>query len=520
MESEACCSLTLYLSVAVAGLLAYFIYKQFLTKETWDKYGVKRVSSTRIMFHDFKQATNKILQEEGDTVGLDMSELLLLTRDLNILRQVMVKDFNNFVDRAVIIASNSPVEKGVFFLGGQDWKRVRHVITPSFSTGKLKLITNFINESGVKLADVLASYAKSDDLLDIKHVMGQFTGEIIARTGFSLKTDCIGKTRDDDFTNFSKNMFVIPGKLVNFLMFIILQSRWLHVLLVKTLKLYTFDSVSKEADEYFQTILHQTIEDRKQLALSGQKPYTDLFQNLIAAKEAGEKEAKHTEGTPNDSWDTLPKTMSEEELLGQSMFIIFAGFDTTATTLQMCCYNLARHPDIDKKVYQEIQTIVRSDLPSYEEIQQLKYMEQVINETLRLYPPAPIMTRRAAETRKYGNITIPKGAGVIISLDMVMRDPKHYPDPEKFDPDRFTEENVAQRDPMTFMPFGYGPRQCIGMRLAYIELKYCLVHVLRKVKFELNERTEPKPDGEIEILFNGTTFVKKPIMLAVRPRVV
>ncbi|XP_055890424.1 cytochrome P450 3A24-like [Biomphalaria glabrata] len=519
METRSGSSLTYYLSASVVGLVVYYLYKQVWTKDNWKLYGVKQVSLTRIMIHDFKQSINKLINEEGDTVGFHMSEMLLLTRDLNILKQVMVKDFNNFVDRAAIIASNSPVEKGVFFLGGQDWKRVRHVITPSFSTGKLKRVTDLINESGVKLANLLDSYAQKDNLLNIKHIMGQFTGEVIARTAFSLKTDCLGKTEDDEFTKFTKKIFVIPGRIRNFLMLIILQWRLLHLFLVKKCKVFFFDSVSKEADEYFQAILHRTVEDRKQLSRDWQRPYTDLFQNLISAKDAGDKEMKESDGTPNnDSWDTLPKTMSEEELLGQSMFIIFAGFDTTATTLQMCCYNLARHPDIDEKVYQEIQNIVKSDLPSYEEIQQLKYMEQVINETLRLYPPAPIMTRRAAETRKYGNITIPKGAGVIIPLDMVMRDPKHYPDPEKFDPDRFTEENVAQRDPMTFMPFGYGPRQCIGMRLAYIELKYCLVHVLRKVKFELNERTEPTPDGEIEILFNGFIFTKNPMRLSVKSR--
>ncbi|KAH9508582.1 hypothetical protein Btru_052074 [Bulinus truncatus] len=179
--------------------------------------------------------------------------------------------------------------------------------------------------------------------------------------------------------------------------------------------------------------------------------------------------------------------MSQEELLGQSMLIIFAGFDTTATTLQMCFYYLAKHPDIDAKVYEEIQKVVTSDSPTYEEISQLKYMEQVLNETLRLFP-APIITRRAAETRTYGDVTIPK------------------------------EENVAKRDPMSFMPFGYGPRQCIGMRLAYMELKYCLVHVLRKVKFALNQRTEPKPDGDIDVLFQGFVVVKKPIMLAVSAR--
>ncbi|KAH9509391.1 hypothetical protein Btru_045778 [Bulinus truncatus] len=482
MELDICCGATFYLSLLILGLVAYVVYKQVLTKDNWGRYGVKQVSMTRVVFDDFRAASNRIIKEEGDTVGLNMGEMMLMTRDLGILKQVMVKDFNNYVDRSILIVSNSPMAKSVFFLGGQDWKRIRHLITPSFSTGKLKLVANYVDESGKKLASLLESYAKKDDLVPIKHVMGQFTGEIIARTAFSLKTDCIGHARDDEFTKYSKEIFKVMGQFMNFIMLILFQCRWLHKLLVKKLKIQLFDSVDEEANQYFLSILNNTIEDRRQIQKSGKKAHTDLFQNLLYAQEVGEREADVTQGSPVESWDTLNKSMSQEELLGQSMLIIFAGFDTTATTLQMCFYYLAKHPDIDAKVYEEIQKVVTSDSPTYEEISQLKYMEQVLNETLRLFPPAPIITRRAAETRT------------------------------------FSEENVAKRDPMSFMPFGYGPRQCIGMRLAYMELKYCLVHVLRKVKFALNQRTEPKPDGDIDVLFQGFVVVKKPIMLAVSAR--
>ncbi|XP_059172326.1 probable cytochrome P450 6a14 [Physella acuta] len=520
-EGSPCCSVSSYLLLGAISLGLYFIYTKVVNRESWEKYGVKHISMTRVIFEDFRKAVTDIILKEGDTVGLNIGGLMLVTRDLDILRNVMVKDFNNFVDRSILIVSNSPLEKGLFFLNGQDWRRIRHVTTPSFSTGKLKLVTDFIHESSLKLSRVLEDHAREGKLVPIKTITGQFTSEIIARTAFSLNTDCLGKA-DDEFTNYAKNVFKVNSKFMNLIMLILFQARRLHTFLVKKCKLQMFDSVDGKADEYFQSILHRTVEDRKQAELTGRKTPSDLLHNLLTAKKAGDKMAadKMDDSTEaaGDSWDRIPKTMSYEELLGQSMLIIFAGFDTTATTLQMCCYLLAKYPDIQEKVYEEIQRVVKSDHPTYEEASQLTYMEQVINETLRLHPPAPIITRKAAETRQYNGVTIPKDAGVIIPLDLIMKDPKHFPDPEKFDPERFSDENKAARDAMSFVPFGYGPRQCIGMRLAYLELKLGLVQIVRRVRFELNERTEPTPDGEINSKFQGFVVLDKPIMLEARLR--
>ena len=145
-------------------------------------------------------------------------------------------------------------------------------------------------------------------------------------------------------------------------------------------------------------------------------------------------------------------------------------------------------------------------------------MEQVLNETLRMFPPVTIITRMAHESRTYGGVTIPAGAGVSVPIREIHRDPTHYPDPELFDPERFNEENKAKRHPLAFMPFGWGPRLCIGMRLAYLELKTALVQVLRKVEVELNSTTVPRKGEDITLNFVLFPRPNDPIKLAVKLR--
>ena len=171
-----------------------------------------------------------------------------------------------------------------------------------------------------------------------------------------------------------------------------------------------------------------------------------------------------------------------------------------------------------ERVFHEILDIVEHENPTHEELAKLLYLEQVVNETLRMFPPLPFITRDARESRTYGTVTIPAGSAVYIPITEVHRDPTHYPDPEVFDPDRFNEENKAKRNPMAFMPFGQGPRICIGMRLAYLELKTALVKVLRKVKVELDDTTVPRKSEDITMNYQAFPRPEKPIELAVKLR--
>ncbi|XP_012941709.1 cytochrome P450 3A24 [Aplysia californica] len=509
---------TTVLLTATLGLVVYFVYSLFKPTEEWEQYGVKQPQLPRLGFVDFRAGFKKLLEEYGDTVGLKRANLQLLTRDLDLLKEILVKDFNYFVDRSTALVSNTSITSSLFFAKRQHWKKYRRIMSPSFSTGKLKVVGKTVEETALTLTRFFEECARKDQLIPIKETTGQYTSQIIAKTAFGFSTDCIGK-EDDQFTYYSKHIFKIRSKIARYFLVFLLRFPIVHRFLVKTLKLEYFDPVYQNADQYFRSVLSTSVKHREQVQREGKKNPTDFLQQLVNAKTGSQTNGERTStGLANGHGPEVSQSLTEEELVAQSLIIIFAAFETTATTLQMALYLLAKHPDIQEKLYEEIQSVVTSQSPSHEELGQLTYMEQVINETLRLYPPAPLITRKASETRTYGSITIPKGADVIVPIGMILTDPKHFPDPEKFDPDRFTEENKATRNPMAFMPFGQGPRTCIGMRLAYLELKMALVHLLRKVKVEMNERTEPKKGEDVVVSSQGLIVIDKPIKLACKLR--
>ncbi|KAH9509381.1 hypothetical protein Btru_045764 [Bulinus truncatus] len=509
---------SIYLFLAIVSILLYWTFLRLTDTENWTKYGVKQVVMPLVQLID---GFEKLIEEHGDTVGIKRSKMWLVTRDLTILKEVMVKDFNNFTDRPFDAVTRSVIGKGVFFLKGKDWRRIRHIITPSFSSSKLKNIFNTLEDRSKKLATVLEDVAMKDQFILIKHICGQYACEIIARTAFGLNSDCLGG-EDNEFTYYSNKLVRFQNRKFTALLPVFQRFPWIAKLLVKVLGIKMFDSVSVDADQYLTNVMKASMSERYDAERQGKQLPADLLQNFIGALNAAQSDEVTSSLSDTDQpveYNVVNKTLSKDELIGQSLLILFAGLETTSTALHLCYYLLAKHPDIQNKLCEEIDRVVQADCPTYEELSQLTYTEQVINETLRIYPPITLATRVAAETKTYGNITIPKGAAVFIPIFSILKDPKHFPDPDKFDPDRFNQENTAQRDPMAFIPFGYGPRQCIGMKMAYLELKMALAMSLRKVQFELNDQTEPKKGEEPKILMAAEFLVVAiPIKLCVKLR--
>ncbi|XP_054712574.1 cytochrome P450 3A19-like [Uloborus diversus] len=176
------------------------------------------------------------------------------------------------------------------------------------------------------------------------------------------------------------------------------------------------------------------------------------------------------------------KKLSSVELVAQSILFLLAGYDTTASTLSFASYLLAINPDVQDKLFSEISDTLSSTSGelNYEALQSMKYLDCVISETLRLYPPATRLERTADEDYELGvmGITIPKGMLVTIPSIALHKDPKYFPDPEKFNPDRFSPQERGKRDIYVYMPFGSGPRNCVGMRFALLEVKVCLAFIV------------------------------------------
>ncbi|KAL0132779.1 hypothetical protein PUN28_000481 [Cardiocondyla obscurior] len=174
--------------------------------------------------------------------------------------------------------------------------------------------------------------------------------------------------------------------------------------------------------------------------------------------------------------------LTDEELRAQVDTVMFAGHDTTSIGITWTLFLLGNNPEYQEKVHEELKEVFGdSESPaSIKEISELKYLERVFKETLRMFPSVPIVSRKLSEDVKLGNCIIPKDTAILCSILLMQRNPKIWPDPMKFDPDRFLPENSKLRNPYAYIPFSAGPRNCIGQKFAILEAKIILCAILRK----------------------------------------
>lgn len=158
--------------------------------------------------------------------------------------------------------------------------------------------------------------------------------------------------------------------------------------------------------------------------------------------------------------------------------LTFEGFDTTSTGVMFTLFMLGQHQDIQQLVFEEVSAVMK-DTMTVSDYSNLKFLERVIKESLRLYPPVPYISRKVVKESKIGNIILSPNSDISIHIFDIHRDPKHYPDPERFDPDRFLPSNTEDRHPFAYIPFSAGLRNCIGQKFAMLELKSIIAAVLK-----------------------------------------
>ena len=212
---------------------------------------------------------------------------------------------------------------------------------------------------------------------------------------------------------------------------------------------------------------------------------------LIAQKKLL-REGKKTEAL--DLFDLLIDALSdsdpdqrvtESSVFGNVLLMILAGHETTSNALTWCFYHLGQYPELQERVYQEIQEVLHGADPTIESVKDLQYLNRFMKENMRVIPPVGLVPgRRCGDDLPLPgtNYTIPKGAFVSYSIWAIHRDPKHWPEPEKFDPDRFLPENSKNRNLHAYMPFSFGKRMCIGHQFSLIEQQFLLCIILQRFK--------------------------------------
>ncbi|XP_054984130.1 cytochrome P450 4V2-like [Sorex araneus] len=184
--------------------------------------------------------------------------------------------------------------------------------------------------------------------------------------------------------------------------------------------------------------------------------------------------------------------LSHEDIQEEVDTFMFEGHDTTATAINWSLYLLGHHPEVQKKVDQELEEVFgKSHRPvTVEDLRRLKYLECVIKETLRLFPSVPLFGRQLNEDCVIGGCKILKGSEIIIAPYALHRNPEYFPDPEEFKPERFFPENSQGRHPYAYVPFSAGPRNCIGQKFAMMEVKTVLSWILRHFWIESTQKRE------------------------------
>lgn len=230
----------------------------------------------------------------------------------------------------------------------------------------------------------------------------------------------------------------------------------------------------KDIAEDSKDLLRQIIRDRK----TSKQPFDDLLAMLLEARYADTEEG-----------------MTETQLLDETLVLFVAGHETSANALAWTLYLLSQHPWAVQRIQQELETVTQGQAPTFEQLPKLQFLRQVIEESMRIYPPVWITDRASVEDDEIDGYHIKKGDTIVPYIYGVHHNPVYWPNPSVFDPDRFSPDNKKKHIPFTYLPFGGGPRLCIGNNFAMMEMQLILASMVRKYQLELipGQMLEPFP---------------------------
>lgn len=265
----------------------------------------------------------------------------------------------------------------------------------------------------------------------------------------------------------------------------------------KLMARFNIDFLSPEEDRFFRDTILETMRTREEKGIF--RP--DMIELLMQAKKGSlkhqQKEEPKQESGQAEGFATVEEShvgkrahdrvWSDTELIAQAFIFFFAGFETISWTLSFALYELAVNEDVQARLFEEVreaeQSLDEGQTLSYEKLQSMPYLDMVVSETLRRWPIATLLNRECVRDYQYDDgrgvkFIIEKGAQIFIPVVGLHFDPKYYPNPERFDPERFSEENRKKIQTGTYLPFGAGPRNCIGSRFALMEAKVVLYYLL------------------------------------------
>ncbi|XP_076663920.1 cytochrome P450 9e2-like [Andrena cerasifolii] len=408
----------------------------------------------------------------------NFSTPVIVIRDPELITMIAVKHFDQFPDHQGFVDEDlDPLMGGnLFSLRGDRWREMRRLLSPAFTSSKMKTMFTLMCDCAVSFAECIALESKQGKVYDLKDIFGRYATDIVATCSFGISVDSMNNP-DNEFYRFAKEtMNFLSGLSIKFLMGKNFPT------LFKLLGVRFF---SDKAHKYFLRIVTETVKMREEKGIH--RP--DMIQLMMETRD------KDGGG------------LSIEEMTNQAFIFFFAGFETTSSFLCFAAHEIAVNLDVKAKLRAEIDEVGRktNGNPTYEAIRDMRYMDAVLNETLRLYSLVSFLDRVCVKefqlppaTSDSKPVTIKPGGVVWFLPFALQRDAGLYPEPMKFKPERFFDGEIS---PPNYVPFGVGPRVCIGNRFALMESKVVLFHLLWRCD------VEPSGDTTVPMKLNKKSFV-------------
>ncbi|KAL1116661.1 hypothetical protein AAG570_005133 [Ranatra chinensis] len=375
--------------------------------------------------------------------------------DPELVMRVCVQDFTHFHDRPFKTNENAnPLDGNLFMLAGPRWRALRNKMSPTFTSGKLKWMFGQIETCGRELVEAMKVETAKEDV-EVTDLMARFSTDVIVSCAFGLEPECI-KNPDSKLRQLGRQIFR-P------------QLRQLVRAAVRTLWPSLFvrinlGSGASDVGKFLTSVIQQTFRHRQS---TGSKR-NDFVQLLLELKEKGEIQIEAKDY----------QEFTDELLTAQAFIFFAAGFETSATSVSMTLYLLAKNADCQEKARQEVRRVKgqHGDKITYDAVKEMVYLDACFMEAARIHTPVQILMRECTKDCILDGVLIKKGTQAYIPVPSLHLDPEYHPRPLHFDPERFTEGRSPP--PGTYLPFGEGPRICIAKRFAKMESILVLAMIL------------------------------------------
>ena len=418
-----------------------------------------------------------------------MGTPIVFVNDPDYIREILVTQASAFVKERTVRRMKILLGEGLITSDEPFHMRQRRIAAPAFHRQRIAAYADQIVASALTAAQKIQTATP----FDIAAASMSLSLEIVARTLFDTEVDA-------DILRINDEVNTIMD-LYNFIVAFPAIERFLHLPIPGITRF-------RRAKASLDQVVDRLIREKRTAMESGGEDRGDLLTMLLSSRA----EILDPEGQPTGQFESMSDTQVKDEVLT----IFLAGYETVANGLTWTWYLLSQNPEVEARLHAELDAVLGTPTgprpPTLADYPNLRYTEQVFAESMRLFPPAWAMGRMSTRPVTLGPYRIPPGAHFFFSQYMMARTAEYFPDPLRFDPDRFTPEAKAARPKYTYFPFGGGSRQCIGESFAWMEGVFSIATLASRFRFHYAASTLPEPQAKITLRPRG------PLLMQAEPR--